>query len=102
MNTELRTIHWSDIQGNKWSKTLHPAMLNNGGFRMTQKVRLVGESSFGGTYSVVVYDREYVLGWLVSKVIKPLSNEGVKGIISLIKEAYKLSGILGLSSQTNE
>lgn len=102
MNTELRKVYWRDVQGNRWSKSLHPAMLNPDGFHMTQKVRATGESSYGGTYSVVVYDREYVLGWLVSKVIKPLSNEGVTGIIALIKEAYKLSGILGLSSSIKE
>lgn len=102
MNTELKTIHWRNVQGGRWSKSLHPAMLKDDGFRMTQKVRVVGESGFGGKYSVVVYDREYVIGWLASKVIKPLSNEGIKGIIALIKEAYKFTGILDLSNQVDK
>lgn len=102
MNTELRVIHWKDLQGNKWSKSLHPAMLNPDGFRMTQKVRTTGESSYGGKYSVVVYDRKYVIGWLASKVIKPLSNEGIKGIVALIKEAFKNTGILPSFSEVNK
>lgn len=84
----LAIVHWKDLQGNKWSKSLHPAMLNKTGYQITQKIRTIGQSKYGSEYSTVLYDREYIKGWISSKVIKPLSDEGLEGIVEILKKAY--------------
>ena len=84
-------VHWSKLQGNKYSKSLHPAMLLDTGCHATAKARLVGNSKYGSNYVVIVYDRLYVVHWLRIKVIKPLINLGITGIVKLVREAWKAS-----------
>ena len=80
-------VHWTMLQGNRWSKSLHGAMLLDSGYLVTQKVAVIGKARSDVSFSVVKYDREYVIGWLASKVIKPLGNEGIDGVIKLVEQA---------------
>ena len=79
-------------------------MLNSQGYRKTQKVRLLGKTSLGSEFAVVLYDRDYVVCWIAHKIIRPLSNVGLIGLVSLIKEAYKETNpnaTLGIDSNSN-
>lgn len=89
MKTEQKTVHWSQLQGNKFNKALHPAMLSDHGYRTTTKNALLGDSRSNSQFLVVLYDRDYVIGWLSSRVIKPLQNEGNDNIKSFVEEAWK-------------
>ena len=77
------------LQGNRWSKFLHGAMLLDSGYLVTQKAAVIGKAKSDVSFSVVKYDREYVVGWLSSKVIKPLGNESLDSLIELIKVAHE-------------
>lgn len=81
---------WQQLQGNKYLKALHPAMLSDYGYRTTIKTRLVGGSKFNSQYLTVLYDRDYVVAWLASRLIKPLQNQGLECILEMVREAWKL------------
>ena len=78
------------VQGNKYNRALHPAMLTDAGLVKTTKVALLNKPRSSQEYVVVVYDRTYAVYWLNSKVIKPLFNLEIADIIRLVKEAWKL------------
>lgn len=83
-------VHWTAMQGNKYMKTIHPAMLSVNGYKITQKARAIGNTSVGANFYVVHYDRDYVVCWLKTKVVKPLSTLSLKELITLIKEAHEV------------
>jgi hypothetical protein len=89
MHTEQKTVHWTQLQGNKFNKALHPAMLSEHGYRTTTKNSLVGDSKKNPQFLIVLYDRDYVIGWLSSRVVKPLQNEGSDNIKNFVEEAWK-------------
>lgn len=91
INVEPDKVHWSRKQGNKYNKSLHPAMLTEAGFVTTAKIALLDEPRTKHRYVTIVYDRLYVIYWLKTKIIKPLQNIGVGGVIQLIKEAWQLT-----------
>lgn len=90
-NLEPDKVHWSKKQGNKYNKSLHPAMLTDVGFLTTAKVALLDEPRSNHRYVTVIYDREYVINWLRVKVVKPFLNIGMSDIVQLIKEAWQLA-----------
>ena len=84
-------MRWNELlrlKGNKWNRALHPAMVSKAGYQITAKTREVGDSKYGSKYSIVKYDREYVIGWIGAKVIRPISTVGFVGILKIVKEAY--------------
>jgi hypothetical protein len=83
-------VKWNRLQGNVFMKALHPAMISVHGCLSTHKARLIGNSKFSSQYVTVLYNQEYVIAWLASKLIKPLQNLGLEGIIELVKEAWEL------------
>ncbi len=90
---ELKEVSWTEIQGNRFSRGLHQLMLKEKGYPITQKSRVIGAGKFGSEYVVINYDRNYVIAWLATKVIKPLCNCGTVGISNLLEEAWNYSGI---------
>ncbi len=86
-------VSWRDIQGNKYSRALHPAMLTANGYPVTASTRVIGRSKRGSDYVTINYDRSYVIKWLEVKVIKPLTNCGLIGVINLLKESWLDSNI---------
>lgn len=81
-------VSWREIQGNKYSKSIHPAMLSDGGFRKTQKASLIGNPKGNTEFITVIYDKSYVIKWIEKKLIKPLENNSYKVIGKLVFQAY--------------
>ena len=82
-------ISWTEIQGNKYMKALHPAMLSKGGYVATHKARLIGHPKTASYYSTISYDRNYVINWLQTKFVRPLENEPLDELTKLLAEAYQ-------------
>lgn len=93
MESELNipTVSWTKLQGNKYSKSLTPHMLLKGGYPVTMQSRVVGETKSGSKIVTVIFDRNYIVNWLIVKVIKALENEGLDAILELVKEAWRKS-----------
>jgi hypothetical protein len=88
LSSDNENVYWKQVQGNKLNKALHPAMLSEHGYRTTSKIRLVGTTRHGSKFAILIYDREYVIVWIMSKLIKPFQNIGLDGLIELLKEAW--------------
>lgn len=78
--------HWSDLFGNKYSKSLDPAMLSEDGLVRSQRCRTLDDDVTD--IRLVIYDRQYVLKYLEMKLVKPLFVCGNKALIELINEAF--------------
>jgi len=72
--SEIKSITWRDLTGNKYLKALHPAMLSKGNYICTQRIRRIGEVE--PDIFKTTYDREYAVEWLARKVCKTLSFIG--------------------------
>lgn len=83
-----KEITWRDLTGNKFSKSLHLAMLSDAKYVCTQRIRRIGESH--SNIFTITYDREYAVSWLLRKVCKPLSFLGKEKMLQLIEEAWEL------------
>jgi hypothetical protein len=90
LSKDNENVHWKQVQGNKLNKALHPAMVSEHGYRTTSKIRLVGTTRHGSKFAILIYDREYVIVWIMSKLIKPFQNIGLDGLIELLKEAWAI------------
>lgn len=82
-------IHWKELGSipvkNKLSRGLHIEMLDN-----EYKVQLC-TTPRGATKKeiyLVKYDREYILNWLLKKVLIPFAVLEEEEVIQLIREAY--------------
>ena len=85
---EMHQITWREITGNKYNRSLHPSMVSPNKFYKSSQIRRIGDAN--KSVFVIEYDKEYLLGWLHSKVCKPLGALGRDKILELVKEAYTL------------
>ena len=91
MNTNTQSfpvVSWKEIQGNKFSKAIDPAMLLGDGLPYIMKARAIGNGKYGSEPVTVIFDKEYVENWIVTKLIRPLSNHGVDYVTNLVAEAW--------------
>jgi hypothetical protein len=88
MLPEAKTITWRELTGNKFSKSLHPAMLSENGYVTVQRVRCVGDAM--PDIFNVVYDKEYAVEFVSKKFIKPVSFFGKEKATEIISEAWDL------------
>lgn len=86
-------VSWKEIQGNRYNRGLHLAMLTDTGFLVTAKGRVIGNVKYGSEFITIRYDRDYVIDWLRVKVIKPLVGISFNEIVELLKEAQGKTGI---------
>lgn len=86
MAPKYEDISWQDLPGNKFSVSLKPAMPTEQGHIAMQKVRQAYKDA---AMCKVHYDREYVIEWLMSKLVKPLSIHGKEEVINLVSEAWE-------------
>ena len=68
-------------------------MLTKEGYLSTMRARVIGKPKTNSDFVTIKFDRDYVLLWLATKVIKPLTNEGIDGVNELLLEAWEKSGI---------
>ena len=83
---EIEAISWQELTGNKFIKSLHPAMLTERGFVRQASIRKVGEKE--KTIFNVFYNRQYVIEYLGRFICKNLQVLGLEGILDLIEEAW--------------
>lgn len=86
-------VSWQEVQGNKYSRSLHPAMLTDNGYPVTASIKAIGKEKYYSQFVTINYDRTYVLKWLEVKVIKPLTNCGIEGVVNLLMESWEQSRI---------
>lgn len=98
---QFETIRWIDLPGNKYTKSLDAAMLSEGGYTIFGKVRHCSEPK--GTMCNVVYDREYVIQFLIKRVLFALAVLPKETIDGLIDEAWEeLHGMRNNLEQNSE
>jgi hypothetical protein len=84
---KIRKISWQQVPGNRFGRALHKAMLSERGY-----IKAVRLPTYTGDSQEVVdihYDKEYVIAWLVSKIIRPLVGLSFQEFIDLLKEAWE-------------
>lgn len=86
--TEIKSISWNDLTGNKFSLTIHPAMDTEEGYYRQQLIRRIGES--GKTVFTIRYDHDYLLRYIATKICRPLFACGKKRTLELVSEAWDL------------
>ena len=84
---EVPTITWKELPGNKYSRSLHPAMFTKGKYHKYMEFAPTGATR--KKMFIVEYDQEYALKWLARKVHKPLEPLGKEQVIQLIEKAYE-------------
>ena len=99
---EIETIDWKELTGNKFNKTLHPAMLSEKGFVRQMSLRRIGDKD--KTIFDVAYNRHYVIEYLGKIVCKNLQVLGIEQILDLVEEAwyYTYPNAKAISSPTKE
>ena len=89
MNTpEIETISWQEMTGNKYTLSLHPAMLSEQGYIKDKEIRRIGDTS--PTLFKVVYNHKYVSGFIITKLCKPLNILGKEKVLELISNAWDM------------
>ena len=92
--SRYETISWRDLPGNKWSKSLDPAMLTERGCITLGKVRHSSEPQ--GTMCNVIYDRDYLIQFLIRRFLMSISPLGKEVVDELVNEAWnELHGVTG-------
>ncbi len=86
-------VSWRELQGNKYTKSLDLGMLTEVGSPHIVRATLKGSSKDKGQPQIVIYDQDYVINWLIVKLIKPLSNYGLEGVTNLVEKAWAESDL---------
>ena len=86
MTPEVETISWRDLTGNKYLKSLHPAMLTERGYVSQQLVRRTGDAA--KNIFNVVYDHEYLVEYTSRFLCRNLFMLGKEGVLDLVSEAW--------------
>ena len=84
--SEIETISWRDLTGNRYNKTLHPAMLSGNSYIKQTGVRRVGDKE--KTVFNVVYDRDYVVEYLEKVVFLKLRVIDTDNLGDVLAEAF--------------
>lgn len=84
---EIETISWRELTGNKYNKTLHPAMLSDRGYTKQTGIRKIGDIE--KTVFNVVYDGEYVIEYLEKMVLLKLRTVDLEELIEVWLIALK-------------
>jgi hypothetical protein len=86
---EPKTVSWKHIQYCKYNTNPHFVMLNGQMAKLT-KARLIGQRREDPTnWYMITYDREYLLQYIIVRLLMPLGVTQKKQIIGLIDEAWE-------------
>lgn len=86
--SDIQTITWRQLTGNKFVTTINTAMLSEAGYVKQQSIRQIGGELPKVFY--VVYDEDYLLQILLRKVIRPLSVLNKEKVQEIIDNAWVL------------
>ena len=83
---EVEAISWRCLFGNKFVKTLEPAMTTERGYVKQQRIKKIGDTA--KTIYNVVYDRDYLSEYIFIKVCKPLFVLGKQEMLNLVEQSW--------------
>ncbi len=90
--TEIESITWKDIAGNKFNCALHPAMLCTEKYHRLVTIRRIGDEN--KNLFKVEYDEEYAIEWVQRKLCQPLAILGKDRVFELLNKAYEMDAQL--------
>ena len=82
--TEVHKITWREVTGCKFNRALHPMMADR--YYIHSSLRRTGDTE--KTMFEIEYDRDYLVGWMATRVCSPLQTLGKEEILKLVDEAY--------------
>lgn len=94
MNTQQ--ILWTETVGNKFAKNLEPMMLTNFGLKAKQCSKPTGRISLNDMHKVkregqwyeVTYDKQYVITYIIKKVVSALNIPSLDYLIRLMLDVW--------------
>jgi hypothetical protein len=87
----MQRINWNDVNGNPYSRKLHPLMLFlEGGLVEVRKTHIKGCTRDGSEseYMEVVYTADYVMEYVIRNVISPLAFRDKKSFLEFMERCY--------------
>lgn len=84
--SNVETISWVELTGNRFNKNLHPAMLTDEGYKKQTRTRRTGDT--GATIFHVIYDRKYVIEYIGRYLCRDLFTLGKQELLDLVTEAW--------------
>lgn len=84
--SEIETISWRELTGNKFVRGIDPAMLTEQGYVKRAAIRKIGERK--RTFFDVVYDRDYLVQAIGRYVCKQMFIIGKEKTLELVSEAW--------------
>lgn len=79
-------ITWREVMGNKFNRSLHPAMLSPKKYHVHSNLKRLGDTE--KSLCDIVYGEDYVLEWITYKVCVPLNRVDKEKILDLVSKAY--------------
>ena len=79
-------ITWREVMGNKFNRSLHPAMLSPSKYHVHSTLKRLGDTEKSSCD--IVYGEDYVLEWITYKVCVPLNRVDKEKILDLVSKAY--------------
>lgn len=84
-----KTVNWRHVQYCKYNAVPHFAMLRGQMSKLT-KARLIGQRREEGTqWYNIVYDREYLIQYIIIRLLMPLGVTDKNQVDKLIDEAWQ-------------
>ncbi len=81
--------HWTQILRSNLSYSVHPRMLTNEGYEFRSIVAIKGENpGINQGYRRFIFDRSYVIKFIIAKIIKPLAFTNYSDFEILLNEAW--------------
>ncbi len=84
--SEIETISWRELTGNKFVRGLDPAMLTEQGLIKQTAIRRIGEVK--RTMFNVIYDREYLIRAIGRYICRQMFCIGKEETLKLVSEAW--------------
>ena len=84
----IDTVSWKKLKGNRFSKGIDSAMSSQAGYVAHQNIAVEGESE--PRPRRVIYDQEYLLTYIIRKILQPLSYLGKQKTQEIIDKAWDM------------
>ena len=84
---EIETMSWRLLTGNKFNRSLDPAMCSDEGCIKQSSVRRTGDAI--KKPFLVTYDRDYLVEWIGRSICRPLFIFGKQKVLELVDEAWE-------------
>jgi hypothetical protein len=82
-------FNWTDMLRTNLSHNPHPSMLKDMGYQVHGSYLIKGEVNSDIPPSrKFVFNRDYVLTYIISKIIKPLAITNYESLQEIVKEAW--------------